>query len=50
MTWLVLIAAATCIQVLVGELFDWFPWIAARLVRQAARCLPKESRARYENE
>src|SRR5437016_5244284 len=36
--------------VLVSEFTDWLPWLAARLVRAAARALPPDARERYAEE
>jgi hypothetical protein len=38
------------VPVLVGEFVDWLPWVGTRLIRQAARRLPLQYRARYEEE
>lgn len=31
----------------VGEMFDWFPWLAERIVERAARLLPADVQDRY---
>jgi lipopolysaccharide/colanic/teichoic acid biosynthesis glycosyltransferase len=50
MTWLLLALATATIQLLLAELFDWFPWLARRVIRRAAHLLPRAERARYEEE
>jgi lipopolysaccharide/colanic/teichoic acid biosynthesis glycosyltransferase len=50
MSWFVIAVVAAALNVIVAELFDWFPWIARRLVRRAVRQLPPDSGERYEDE
>jgi hypothetical protein len=38
------------LPLLLSEFTDWCPWLAARLVRRAARLLPEPNWARYEEE
>jgi lipopolysaccharide/colanic/teichoic acid biosynthesis glycosyltransferase len=38
------------VNLLVAELFDWFPWMAVRLIRRGVRRLPIEVQGRYEDE
>ena len=47
MTWAVLTIAAVFLQVLVAEALDWFPWLAERVLRRAARHLPRDQRERW---
>lgn len=44
------IVTVIVVPVLVGEFVDWLPWVGTRLIRQAARRLPLQYRARYEEE
>jgi hypothetical protein len=41
---------AVVLPLLLSEFTDWCPWFARRLVRRAARRLPEECRARWEEE
>lgn len=41
---------ASLVGVTVGEAFDWFPWLAKRVIRRATRMLPKAERPRWEAE
>jgi hypothetical protein len=50
MSWLLLIVAAAFLNLVVAELFDWCAWLAERLIRRAARRLPKAARERYQDE
>ena len=50
MKWLLLIIAGGIIQLMLAELFAWFPWLAARLISRAANSLPEKSRTRYADE
>jgi hypothetical protein len=50
MSWFVIAIVAAGLNIIVAEIFDWFPWIARRLTRRAARKLPPDSRERYESE
>jgi len=49
-SWLWIILATAVLNALVAEALDWFPRIARRITRQAARCLPVGSRRRYQQE
>jgi len=50
MMWLVLVSAPALLNLVLAELFDWFPWIAERIVQRAVRKLPPEAQARYSDE
>ena len=50
MTVIIFILTAILVPVLVGECVDWLPWVGTRLIRQAAKRLPLQYRARYEEE
>lgn len=50
MTWILIAIAGACIQLVVAEVFDWFPWLAVRIIRFATASLPEQSRARWEAE
>lgn len=50
MMWLVLVFAAALLNLVLAELFDWFPWIAERIVQRAVRKLQPEVQARYSDE
>jgi hypothetical protein len=50
MTWILIAIAAACIHLVVAEVFDWFPWISAKIIRFAAASLPDHFRARWEAE
>jgi hypothetical protein len=50
MKWLGAFFLAVILPLLLSEFTDWCPWFARRLVRRAARRLPKHSRARWEEE
>jgi hypothetical protein len=45
-----LVLTAVLLPIAVAELGEWSPWLAARLVRRAARKLPPDQRDRYEAE
>jgi hypothetical protein len=45
-----LVLTVVLIPIAVAELGEWSPWLAARLVRRAARKLPPDQRDRYEAE
>jgi lipopolysaccharide/colanic/teichoic acid biosynthesis glycosyltransferase len=47
MSWLLLLVVGAIVNFLVAELFDWFPWLAERLIRRAVRKLPSDARDRY---
>jgi len=49
-TVIIFIVTVILVPVLVGEFVDWLPWVGTRLIRQAARRLPLQYRARYEAE
>jgi hypothetical protein len=50
MSWLITGVAVTLMQLVLAELFDWFPWIARRTVLRAAAMLPADQRRRYQEE
>lgn len=50
MTWLTLLVAAAVINLIAAEIFDWFPWLAERLIRRAVHRLPPDTRERYLDE
>jgi lipopolysaccharide/colanic/teichoic acid biosynthesis glycosyltransferase len=50
MSWLALLVAASAVNLLVAEIFDWCPWLAERLIRRAVRKLPTDVRERYLDE
>ena len=50
MTVIIFIVTVIVGPMLVGEFVDWLPWVGKRLIRQAARRLPLQYRARYEEE
>lgn len=50
MTWLWVALGTAAIQLVLAEVFDWFPWLARRLIHRAAALLPAADRARYEEE
>jgi hypothetical protein len=45
--WAVVVAL---LNLLIAEALDWMPWLAAKVINQAARMLPPEARARYRDE
>jgi lipopolysaccharide/colanic/teichoic acid biosynthesis glycosyltransferase len=49
-TVLAFLITAVIVPMLVSEFTDWLPWLAARLVRAAARTLPPDARERYAEE
>jgi lipopolysaccharide/colanic/teichoic acid biosynthesis glycosyltransferase len=50
MTWLALTLGVAVLNLLLAELFDWFHWIAERVIARAARRLPHGDRERWETE
>ena len=50
MSWLLLLVGSATVNLLAAELFDWFPWLAERLIRLAVRKLPSDARDRYLDE
>ena len=50
MSWVIVAIATAMINLVVAELAGWFPWLAAQIVRRAARMLPPSSRGRYLDE
>lgn len=50
MKWLSGFFLAVALPLLLSEFTDWCPWFARRLVGRAARRLPKECQARWEEE
>jgi hypothetical protein len=50
MSWLLVGVVAAALNVAVAEIFDWFPWIARRLIRRAVGQLPFDAQERYEEE
>lgn len=50
MTVIIFIVTVILVPVVVGEFVDWLPWVGTRLIRHAARRLPLQYRARYEEE
>jgi len=49
-TVIIFICTGILVPVLVGEFVDWLPWVGTRLIRLAAKRLPRLYRARYEAE
>jgi hypothetical protein len=50
MKWAVGFLLLIVVPLALGELTDWCPWLAARLIKRAARLLPQTVRARYQME
>lgn len=50
MKWLLLTLVAAMLQLILAEVFAWFPAGGRSLVRRAARLLPSSDRARYQEE
>lgn len=50
MNWLAIGVISALVNLLLGEFFGWFPWMASRLIRHASGQLPSDVRVRYEDE
>jgi lipopolysaccharide/colanic/teichoic acid biosynthesis glycosyltransferase len=50
MSWILIAIAGAGIQLVVAEIFDWFPWVSAKIIRFAAASLPDRFGARWEAE
>jgi lipopolysaccharide/colanic/teichoic acid biosynthesis glycosyltransferase len=50
MMWVLVAVGIAFVNLIVGELVGWLPWVVERVVQWAARALPTAERCRYEEE
>jgi hypothetical protein len=48
--WIAIASVTAVINLVIAELAGWLPWLAERLIRQAARLLPPDAQNRYADE